>query len=117
MDQRTSDLEAGDVPNGRRRQLIRFDPTVSSGTILQMALLVFGAIAGYGTYQADKAKDHAEIAQIKVDAENQRAAVKESLGDLKSDVKDIQRSLVDVNQSLAVLKSRNDPRDPSAPRR
>lgn len=96
-----------DHPSGR---FFRFTPEVTTGTLIQIAVIIFGGVLAYGTYTADKAKDHAEIAQIKVDADTQRAAVKESLTDLKGDVKDIQRTLVDVNQSLAVLKSRNEPR-------
>lgn len=106
------DIETEPAPLGisrSKRQLFRFDSTVSMGTLLQMLLISVAAILGYGTYSADKAKDHAEVAQIKVDAENQRTAVKESLGDLKTDVKDIQRTLIDVNQNMAVLKARSEP--------
>lgn len=93
---------------GKRHRLFRFVPDISMGTVLQMILLVLGAAAGYGTYQADKRQDHMEVEQIKQDAVSQRAAVKESLTELKGDVKGIQSTLSEVKESLAVLKARPD---------
>lgn len=90
-----------------KHRLFRFVPDISMGTVLQMSLIVIMAGGAYGTYQADKAKDHAEVAQIKVDAETQRATMKESLTELKGDVKGIQATLSDVKESLAVLKARD----------
>jgi hypothetical protein len=92
---------------GGRHRLFRFVPDISMGTVMQMLLLVVMAGGAYGTYQADKAKDHAEVAQIKVDAEQQRTTVKETLSELKGDVKNIQSTLGEVKESLAVLKARD----------
>jgi hypothetical protein len=101
-----------EAPAAERRshRLIRLDPTLNAGHILQMVLLGIMGVGGYGAYQADKTADRLEVAQIKRDADQQRSTVKESLTDLKGDVKDIQRTLIDVNQSLAVLKSRQEPK-------
>lgn len=108
----SDDLENEHVMAPRRlsdkRRVIRFDPTVSSGTILQSLLLVIGAVAGYGQYQADKAKDHAEVAQIKVDADVQRVSVKEKLDDLRTNVNGIQHTLSDVVNTVTILKERSD---------
>lgn len=96
-----------DLPR-RRGRLFSFVPDVSMGTLIQIGVLVVGAVSFYGQYAADRARDHAEVAQIKIDADSQRTAVKESLTDLKGDVKEIQSTLGKVNESLAVLKARSD---------
>lgn len=89
-----------------KHRLFRFVPDISMGTLFQMGWMALLAAGAYGTYQADKAKDHAEVAQIKVDAETQRLTMKESLAELKGDVKGIQATLGEVKESLAVLKAR-----------
>lgn len=107
-----SDHETGPVPlDGRapKQRLFRFDSTVSMGTLLQMGLITTACILGYGTYAADQARQKMEVEQIKVDASGQRTAMKESLGELRTDVKEVQKSLIDINQSMAVLKARTEP--------
>ncbi len=108
-----SDYETKPMPldpfGKKTRQLVRFDPTLSTGSLLQIGLWLGGMVIGYGAYQADKAKDRMEVEQIKVDATAQRAAVRESISELRTDVKDVQRSLIDLNQSMAVLKARSEP--------
>lgn len=92
-----------------KRRIIRFTPEVSMGTLIQMALFATACIGAYGAYTADKTAQHMEVAQIKADAEMQRTSTKESLIDLKVDVKGIQATLGEVKESLAVLKARPDP--------
>lgn len=112
-DDDTRDTLPGRLPvRTERRQLMRYDPTINSGHILQVLVLMLGGAGFYGTYAADKRQTDLEVAQVKRDAEAQRAVVKEALGDLKTDVKDIQRTLIDVSQSIAVLKARPDQPQP-----
>lgn len=99
-------IEDDSIPG--RKQLFRFDPTVSTGTLLQMLLIAAAAIGMYAANEADKRASLMDVAQIKRDVDTNRVNVKEALGDLRSDVKDIQRTLVDVSQSLAVIKSHAD---------
>lgn len=87
------------------RKLFRFSPDISMGTVLQIVVIMSGAAVGYGTYEHDKAIEQAEVAQLRVDADNQRVLVRENLTDIKTDVKDIQRTLINFGQVLAVLQA------------
>lgn len=92
-----------------RRQLFRFDPTVSTGTLLQL-LTVFLVTAGaWATYQADRATTRLELDAVKAAATAEKASTKESLGELKGDVKEVQRTLNQVTQTLAVIEARQAP--------
>lgn len=94
-----------------RRKLFRFGPDISMGTILSIVLgivqltsFIIGCVIAYGIYQADKMKDRMEVSQIRVDADAQRTNVEKNMLELKGDVKEIQRTLGDVKESLGVLK-------------
>lgn len=95
-----------------KRKLLRFDPTVSSGTLLQIMVLLAGGAAAYAQYQTDKAIQTREVEQIKAAAVAEKVATKESLGELKADVKDVQRTLNQVTQTLAVINERQQPKKP-----
>jgi uncharacterized protein YlxW (UPF0749 family) len=92
-----------------RRKLLRFDPTVSSGTLMQILVLIGGGIAAYTTYQTDKATQKLEIEQVKQSAVAEKLATKESLTELKTDVKEVQRTLNQVTNTLAIINERQTP--------
>lgn len=96
----------------QKRQLFRFDSTVSMGTLLQMGLITTACVLAYGKYTADEAKRTMEVEQIKLDATVQRSAMKESLTELRSDVKDIQKTLNAVDRSMVEMKAQQQPRRP-----
>lgn len=91
-----------------RRKLVEFDPKVSTGTLLQMLLILVGMITAYGAYTADKTANNLRVTQIEKDADTNRAAVKESLTELRGDVKELSRAVEKVNRSLDVLNAVND---------
>jgi hypothetical protein len=87
------------------RKFMRFDPTVSAGTIMQFVglLLMFGA--AWATYQSDKATQKLETDQIKQQAVNDRIATKESITELKIDLREMQRTLISVDKGMSSLQS------------
>ena len=91
-DEETEPMPLGDRRD--RRKFVRFDPTLSAGSVLQ-ALVVMGAVFGlYGANERDSATKRLEIDQLK-----------ETTKETKADVRDIQRTLNQMNLSLAELKS------------
>jgi hypothetical protein len=94
-----------------RRRLFHFNPNIDAGTIVQIGVVVIAMVMAYGTYTSDKAAASARMAAAEKDIGDNKITVKESIGDLKSEVKEVQKSLVEVNQSLAVLKAR--PQNPA----
>jgi len=100
---------SGDMRDGRTgvRKLFRFDPTVSTGTLLQLGAIVIGASMAYGTYREDRAQTHADIEQVKHDADRDREDVKAAFSDFRDDMKTMKADMSDVKQSLAVLKAQS----------
>ncbi len=83
----------------------RFDPTVSTGTLLQIAAIVIGASTAYGAYREDRAQMRADIEQVKLSASRDRDEVKASFDGLRLDVKELTAETRNVSESLAVLKA------------
>lgn len=94
-----------------RRRLIKFDPTISSGTILQMASMFLVAAGAWATYQSDKATTKLELDQVKSAAAADKLGTKEALSELKSDVREMARTLNQVTQTLAVIEARQAPKE------
>lgn len=93
-----------DAPTGKR-QVIRFIPDVSMGTIIQIAsmLLVFGS--AWAQYQSDKATTRLELDQVKAQLASEKSTTKEALGDIKADVKQIQATVTQMNLTLVVIQA------------
>lgn len=89
-----------------RRKFFQFNPKIDSGTLLNILVMVVGGFIAYGTYTSDKAAQAARVTAIEKEVLENKSTVKEAVGDLKLEVKDVQRTLRDVNESLAVLKAR-----------
>lgn len=90
----------------RRRQIVKFEPTLTTGAILQLGSMLLVAAGGWATYQSDKATTRLELEQVKKAAADDKASTKELLNDLKVDVKETQRTLIQVNQTLAVIEAK-----------
>lgn len=88
-----------------RRQLIHFIPDVSMGTIINLVSMLMVACGAWATYQSDKATTKLEIDQVKKSVAEDKVGNKESLAELKGDVKEIQRTLARVDQTLAVIQA------------
>lgn len=105
-----SDIETEPMPlSGDRRQhrkLLRFDPTVSSGTVMQLVVLVGGFASAYATYQSDRATLRLEIEQIKASALIDKQLAKESLFELKADVRKVQETITSVDKTLTGIQAR-----------
>ena len=98
------------------RPLFRFDPTVSTGVLLQMCALALIASGAWATYQSDKATTRLEIDQVKLAAGTEKTASRESLAEIKSEVRDVksevrevQRTINQITQTLAVIEERQLP--------
>jgi transcriptional regulator NrdR family protein len=103
------DTKPGDSSGGReRRHYFRFLPNVTTGELMQMVALLVVAFSAYGTYQQDRAEQRIEVATVKRDVEANRQIVQGAINTIQADLKDVQRTLGDVNSNIAVLKSRSE---------
>lgn len=86
------------------RRLMRFDPTINTGTIVQTLVFVGSVTLAYGAYREDQTRQDGRITQVEVLAEKDREATRESLREIKGRVDDLQRSNQDIKESLAILR-------------
>ena len=89
-----------------RKRYMKFDPTFNAGTIAQIAVIVIGGLGVIYTMGQDRALGKAETEYIKASILIERASTKESLIEIKAEVKTLQASMNAVNESLAVLRGR-----------
>lgn len=105
---------AGDGSVARR--IVRFDPTVSTGTIIQILSIMAMATVAYGTYREDQTKVKAELEAVrvgakvetealKVNAERDRTDSRSAVNEIRSDVKDVKADISQINKTLAVLEA------------
>lgn len=87
-----------------RHRFLRFDPTVSSGTLLQIMVLAGGAVLAYGAYREDRATTSAAIELVKATQLRDREDVTKALTSISGDVKDLKTKLDGVGENVAVLK-------------
>lgn len=85
---------------GHRTRRVMFDPTINLGHVLTFAGFL---VTGFSAYSAlDKRVTVMEQQAVAVvdRSREQDARLKDSLLELKSDIKDLQRSVNDVNRTL-----------------
>lgn len=102
-----TDSEPMPISGDRRehRKLMRFDPTVSSGTLLQLAALLIGFASAYATYQSDRATQRLEIEQIKATVASEKLTAKEAIIDLRLDVRKVQETITSVDKTLTGIQA------------
>jgi len=102
------DIETEPMPLGERRshrRLLRFDPTFSAGSLGQILTIVIGLGGAYATYQSDRATTRLELDQIKATALAEKSTAKESIAELKADVRQVQTTITSIDKTLAGIQA------------
>jgi hypothetical protein len=107
MDTDRAPLDGLKRPGDNRHKFFRFDPTVSSGTLLQIGGLVITVAIGYATYREDRAQTLAKIERLEADAMRDREVQKTSFESFRGDVKDLKTKMDGVSENVAVLKAQS----------
>jgi hypothetical protein len=94
------------MPLEGQRKYVRFDPTFNAGTVAQIVVIIASAISVYAGIREDQVRVKADLESVKAAAVIERLSTKESLADLKADVKELQKSTNEVKESLAILRGR-----------
>nr|WP_296020814.1 hypothetical protein [uncultured Acidovorax sp.] len=87
-------------------KFMKFDPTINSGTILQIVVVAASAFGIYSGMRVDQAATKVKVEAIEAAANADRQQTKETLADLRSDLKELQKSTQDIKESLAILRGR-----------
>lgn len=91
----------------QQKKLIRFDPTFNAGTVAQIIVILCTAATVYTGIKTDQVQQRADLEAVKASALNERLATKESLTDLKADVKELSKGMNEVKESIAILRGRS----------
>ncbi len=89
------------LPDNSRKRF-NFDPTINLGHVLTFIGFMLAGFAAYGNL--DKRQTVVEVqntAAIERSADQDKR-IKESLQELKTDIKDVQRAVNDINRTLAL---------------
>lgn len=98
------ELRPGTPPTEHHR--VKFDPTISLGHILTFASLL---IAGFGVYNGMDKRITVLEEQRRADTERSTETdrrLKDTLGEMRNDFKDLQRSINTLSGTLAMRKER-----------
>lgn len=100
--------EAETMPNGERREhrrFWRFDPTVSTGALIQIGVVIVGLFAAWGTYQADRTTIRLQIEMIQANASADKQLVKEQALELKNQLTKVQDTITQVDKSVIEIRA------------
>lgn len=90
-----------------RHRFLRFDPTVSTGTLLQIGALVGTIVVGYSTYREDRVETKAAIEAVKATAVRDREEMTKAVESFRGDLKELKTKMDGVGENIAVLKAQN----------
>ncbi len=90
-----------------RHKFFRFDPTVSTGTLLQIGGLVITVAIGYATYREDRAQTLAKIERLEADAVRDRETQKSSFEGFRTDMKELKTKMDGVSENVTILKAQS----------
>jgi hypothetical protein len=74
---------------GQQRKYVKFDPTLNTGHVLQIAVWLVGGALAYGALKTDLVQQKAEIKQSVQELQNSTQEIKESLAVLRGRAADV----------------------------
>lgn len=109
MPTRTSPDSPTDAGHALRRggmRFVKFNPEINTGTIIQIGAIVLTAIYGVGAFNARLDAQAALIETNRLTAATANTAAVDSLKELKTDMREVQKSMNDIKESVAILRGR-----------
>lgn len=94
----THDSEFSSAPTPRRR--MAFDPTINLGHVLTFVGFLVTGFSAYSTLDKRVSIIESQAVIVTDHRREQDASLKETLGEIKADVKNLQRSVNDVSRNL-----------------
>ncbi|KQP02444.1 hypothetical protein [Pseudorhodoferax sp. Leaf265] len=99
-------LEAEHHDTNEGRRLVKFDPTVNTGTIIQIGTIIFMGALGFAMLQGELKTQKVELEAVKLAAERDNKRNEEALREIKTDVRELQKSINDIKEGVAILRGR-----------
>lgn len=107
VDERTEPMPL-DGDRRHHRKLVRFDPTISSGSIATIITLLVALLGAYGKYESDRATTSKSIDQIEKDAASQKLEMREAIRDLRLEMRGVQTTITSVDKTVTGIKAEID---------
>ena len=85
---------------------MKFDPTINTGTIVQILVVASSALAIYNGIKTDQVQTRADLEAVKAAASMERDQTKAALSELKADLKELRGATGEIKESLAILRGR-----------
>lgn len=103
----SSNSEFGSIvePTHHRRR-VTFDPTINLGHVLTFAGFLITGFSAYSALDKRVTLIESQTASVLERSREQDSRLKDTLTEIKSDVKDMQRSINDVNRNLSTQPMR-----------
>lgn len=92
--------------DGAQRKYVRFDPTLNTGHVLQIVVLIVGGFAAYGAIKTEQAQTKSDLEQVKAVAVIERAQTAQAIAEIKLEMKEQGKSLGDIKEGIAILRGR-----------
>ena len=99
-------LEAGNHEPSEGRRLMKFDPTINTGTIIQIGTIIVMGATTVAFFQGELKTQKVELEAVKLAAERDNKRNEEALREIKVDVRELQKSINDIKEGVAILRGR-----------
>lgn len=87
-------------------RFMKFDPTINTGTIIQIATVVVLAVAGFSAVKTELATQKVEIEANRLAALRDSKQTEEALKEIRSDIREQGKMLGDLKEGIAILRGR-----------
>ncbi|AVS75263.1 hypothetical protein [Paracidovorax cattleyae] len=84
---------------------LKFDATISTGTIFQLLAFIGSVILAYGSFCEERVRQDSRIAQAEAMAGRDRESVREAIREVRERVDTLERSHQNARESLVTLQS------------
>jgi hypothetical protein len=88
-------------------RLVRFDPTITTGMIIQIIVFIGGMAVAYAAYREEQAMQDGRIGHLEAMAATDREAMREAMRDIKTRIDHLETNTQEIKESLAVLRAQH----------
>ncbi|MBN9411347.1 MAG: TMF family protein [Burkholderiales bacterium] len=92
------------LENGRPRRRVSFDPTINLGHVLTFVGFMVAGFSAYSTLDKRQSVYEQQMTFVVENARAQEMRLNAALGELKTDMKELQRSVNDLSRNTSAVE-------------
>lgn len=85
---------------------MKFEPTITTGTIVSIVLALCGGIGIWTSFNAQQAVQQQRLATVEAQLTVDAQRTKESIAEVKVDMREIKQKLDNLTEGMALLRGR-----------